>query len=283
MILYQKERNAMYRLMIGYPVMVLACLAFRVFYHIFHKKNPNVIQAMKNDVMNLYASAKRVISSEPKTVKTIVVILAVLFVWPMIPVQSEFVENVEYALSVLLCFLLAIVFVPQEDPSSEGFPFEIFGFVYSVIIMFYSEGSLVFGAFYTNDFLKEDMWMYGYGITVISYVICIATLRRFMERKLSKENIVLLGMIMLTALEFITYYGVGFFGGLQWYNPQAFESNIFGDITSIMNQGIFISSQSQILERDPVEIWGYIILNGTDVLTITAVLGYVVQKFMESK
>ena len=57
--------------------------------------------------------------------------------------------------------------------------------------------------------------------------------------------------------------------------------NIFGDITTIINQGIFIASQSQILERTDSEIWGYIILNGTDVLTITVVLGYLVQKFME--
>ena len=90
---------------------------------------------------------------------------------------------------------------------------------------------------------------------------------------------------MMTTLEFITYYGVGFFGGIKWFNPKAFEGilNIFGDITSIINQGIFLASQSEILERSAIEIWGYIILNGTDVLTITVVLGYVVQKFMESK
>ena len=73
---------------------------------------------------------------------------------------------------------------------------------------------------------------------------------------------------------------------MQWHNydPLTYEmslSNIFGDITTIINQGIFIASQSQILERTDSEIWGYVILNGTDVLTITAVLGYLVQKFME--
>ena len=92
-----------------------------------------------------------------------------------------------------------------------------------------------------------------------------------------------MGMIMMTTLEFITYYGIGFFSRLEWHNHQAFESNIFGDITSIINQGIFVASQSQILERTAREIWGYIILNGTDVLTITVVLGYVLQKFMENK
>ncbi len=85
---------------------------------------------------------------------------------------------------------------------------------------------------------------------------------------------------MMTTLEFITYYGIGFFSGIERYNPRAYEANIFGDITDIINQGIFIASQSQILERSDMEIWGYIILNGTDVLTITAVLGYLVQKFM---
>ena len=52
-----------------------------------------------------------------------------------------------------------------------------------------------------------------------------------------------------------------------------------GDVTTIINQGIYLASQSQILERSPIQIWGYIILNGTDGLTITAVLGYLVQKF----
>ena len=109
---------------------------------------------------------------------------------------------------------------------------------------------------------------------------------RILERELSKQEIILLGMIMLTTLEFITYYGIGFFGGIKWYNynPLEYEFsilNIFGDITTIINQGIFIASQSEILERTASEIWGYVILNGTDVLTITVVLGYLVQKFME--
>ena len=145
---------------------------------------------------------------------------------------------------------------------------------------------MVFDIFYAIDSLKDGMWMYGYSITVISYVICIATLSRFMERDLSKQEIILLGMIMLTTLEFITYYGIGFFGGIKWYDydPLEYEFsilNLFGDITTIINQGIFIASQSQILERSAGEIWGYVILNGTDVLTITVVLGYLVQKFME--
>ena len=85
---------------------------------------------------------------------------------------------------------------------------------------------------------------------------------------------------MMTILEFMTYYGIGFFGGIEFYNPETFERSILEGIMEIINQGIFIASQSQILERSAKEVCGYIILNGTDVLTVTAVLGYVLQKFM---
>ena len=149
-----------------------------------------------------------------------------------------------------------------------------------------SAGLLVFDTFYTIDLLNENMWICGYGITMISYILCIATLSNFMERNLTRLEIIFVGMIMMTILEFMTYYGVGFFGGAKYHNydPLSYELNIldiFGDITVIINQGIFIASQSQILERTPSEIWGYIILNGTDVLTVTVVLGYVLQKFMK--
>ena len=151
--------------------------------------------------------------------------------------------------------------------------------------MFYSAGTLIFDVFYINNSFEENVWIYGYIITIISYIICISTLKNFMERAVSRTEIIFLGMSMMTTLEFITYYGVGFYGGIKWYDPKDFEDilNIFGDITAIINQGIFIASQSQILERSAMEIWGYIILNGTDVLTITVVLGYLVQKFMEKK
>ena len=209
-----------------------------------------------------------------------------LIILPLTPLQLEIEFVAEDFLSLIMFFVLVVIFAPKEDPTERGFPVEIFGFIYSIIFMYYSAGVLVFDVFYAIDSLREDTWIYGYSITVISYVLCIATLSRFMERELSKQEIILLGMIMLTTLEFITYYGIGFFGGMKWYDydPLAYEFNIlniFGDITTIINQGIFIASQSQILERTPSEIWGYIILNGTDVLTITVVLGYLVQKFMD--
>ena len=275
-------------LMLGYFVMGLIFLILRFFYHILPKKGSrnNLVRSVRDDFVILYAYVKQIVVSNPKKIEFIVVIMVCLIILPLTPLQLEIEFVAEDFLSLIMFFVLVVIFAPKEDPTERGFPVEIFGFIYSIIFMYYSAGVLVFDVFYAIDSLREDTWIYGYSITVISYVLCIATLSRFMERELSKQEIILLGMIMLTTLEFITYYGIGFFGGMKWYDydPLAYEFNIlniFGDITTIINQGIFIASQSQILERTPSEIWGYIILNGTDVLTITVVLGYLVQKFMD--
>lgn len=286
-VFFLREYRIMVILMLGYLIMGLIFLVLRFFYHMLPKKSSrNLIHAIREDLINLHTYAKQIVVSNPKKGKFIAVIMVCLIILPMTSLQIEIKYVVEDFLSTIMFFVLVIVFAPQENPTEKGFPVEIFGFIYSIIFMYYSAGVLVFDTFYVIDSFKEEMWIYGYIVTVISYVICIATLSRFMERELSKQEIIILGMIMLTTLEFITYYGIGFFGGIKWYNydPLAYEFNIlniFGDITAIINQGIFIASQSQILERTPSEIWGYIILNGTDVLTITVVLGYLVQKFME--
>ena len=275
-------------LTLGYFLMGLIFLILRFFYHILPKKGSrnNLVRSVRDDFVILYAYVKQIVVSNPKKIEFIVVIMVCLIILPLTPLQLEIEFVAEDFLSLIMFFVLVVIFAPKEDPTERGFPVEIFGFIYSIIFMYYSAGVLVFDVFYAIDSLREDTWIYGYSITVISYVLCIATLSRFMERELSKQEIILLGMIMLTTLEFITYYGIGFFGGMKWYDydPLAYEFNIlniFGDITTIINQGIFIASQSQILERTPSEIWGYIILNGTDVLTITVVLGYLVQKFMD--
>ena len=275
-------------LMLGYFLMGLIFLILQLFYHILPKKSPrkNLVHEVRNDFVSLCDYVKQIVISNPKKFKFIVVIVVCLTILPITPLQIEIEFIVEDFLSLIMFFVFVIIFAPQENPEEKGFPVEIFGFIYSIIFMYYSAGLLVFDVFYAIDSLKEDMWVYGYSITVISYVICIATVSRVMERELSKQEIILLGMIMLTTLEFITYYGIGFFGGIKWcnYDPLTYEMNIlniFGDITTIINQGIFIASQSQILERSAGEIWGYVILNGTDVLTVTVVLGYLVQKFME--
>ena len=275
-------------LTLGYFFMALMFVVLRFFYHVLPQKiaDDNLVRAVKDDLVSLCSYVKQIVISNPKKIKLVGAIMFCLIVLPMTPLPIEFEYIVEDLLAVIMFFLLIVVFAPQKDLSNKEFPVEIFGFIYSIIFMYYSAGNLVFDIFYAIDSIKDDVWIYGYGVTTISYIICIATLRQFMERNLSKEEITLLGMIMLTTLEFITYYGIGFFSMVKWntYNPLEYEmslTNIFGDITTIINQGIFIASQSQILERTPCEIWGYIILNGTDVLTITVVLGYLVQKFMD--
>ena len=88
---------------------------------------------------------------------------------------------------------------------------------------------------------------------------------------------------MLATLEFITYYGIGFFGGMKWFTPQAYTENMFGDILAIINQGVFLATQTQTPGEPAMEIMGYIILKGTDILSGTIVLGYLVQKLVEKK
>ncbi|MBQ3452268.1 MAG: hypothetical protein IJG32_08380 [Selenomonadaceae bacterium] len=230
-------------LMLGYCLMGLIFLVLRFFYHILPKKRlqNNLVSEVKKDLITLYSYAKQIVVSNPTKSKFIFVIMICLIILPMTPLQIEIEYIFEDFLSTIMFFALVIVFAPQENPTEKGFPVEIFGFIYSIIFMYYSAGLLVFDTFYVIDSLQEDMWIYGYSITMISYVLCIATLSRFMERVLSKIEIIFLGMIMLTTLEFITYYGIGFFGGIKFYNydPLEYELNLFnmfGDITTIINQ-----------------------------------------------
>ena len=257
------------------------CLVFRFFNQVLPQKNlrHNLVQVLKNDMTVVYDCAKEFILSHRKLVKAIFIIIAADMVLSILPIPMEIIDVVEDVMMAIMFCLLVIIFAPQEGSRRKGFPNEVFGFTYSVILMFYWLGVSVFDIFYAYAFLKEDMWIYGYGITLISYVVCIATLGRFMDRDLSKLEIVFLGMIMMTTLEFITYYGIGYFNNMELYDPDDYESNLFGNISLVINRGIYVASQSQILERTPMEIWGNIILNGTDALTITAVLGYLVQKF----
>ncbi|WP_187620360.1 hypothetical protein, partial [Selenomonas ruminis] len=223
-----------------------------------------------------------IVLSHAKIFKAILAIIVVLLALTQKKYTDGIVYVIEDILAMIMYLLLVIVFMPKENEAQKGFPVEIFGFTYAVILMFYGAGALVFDIFYTNDFFREDMWIYGYSVTIISYMVCLATLKGFMERKLSNEEIVLLGMTMLTTLEFITYYGIGFFSGMEYFDLEEYTDNeFFENITIIVNHGIYVASQSQILERNSMEIWGNIILNGTDVLTITAVLGYVMQKLIE--
>ncbi len=260
--------------------MGLIFLIWRFFYHNLSKKAPSLILALKKDCINLYAYAKQIILSNPTRIKIVVGTTICFFFLTLLPIDIDTLDVFEDAASTIIFFLMVVIFAPQDKPSQKKFPVEIFGFIYSILFMYLSAGTLLIDIFYVSDFSTENLWIYGYIITLISYIICIATLSRFMERDLSRMEIIFVGMIMTTILEFITYYGIGFCSGNKLYDEKIWESNTFELITTVINQGIFIASQSQILERSAKEVWGYIILNGTDVLTVTVVLGYVLQKFM---
>lgn len=266
---------------LGYFVLGIIFLIVRLCYHIFSGKNP--IPAISNDFENLFSYARQIILSNPVKFKIIGVIIAIFIIAIMLPIQAERMYTLDVFLSAIIFSVMVIIFLPKEDSQQKKFPVEIFGFIYSVMLMYCSAGELVLEIFSTNNFFDEDMWIYGYSVVIISYLICIATLSRFMERDLSKVEVIFVGMITMTVLEFMTYYGIGFCCGLKWYDPKIFDESILGGIATIVNQGIYIASQSQILERSTREILGYIILNGTDALTVTAVLGYILQKFMETK
>ena len=267
---------------LGYFAMGILFLVLRFFYHIFKK---NLFNAIKKDFLNVRDYYKKIIFSNPKKFKIIgsliiIFSFAVNFQIGNLIIFDDFV-------STIIFFLMVIIFAPQDNSQQKNFPVEIFGFIYSIVMMYGSAGDFVIEIFSANNFFLEDMWIYGYGIIIISYLICMATVSKFMEHDLSRIEIIFIGMIMMTVLEFLTYYGIGFLCGIKFYTPEEFW-NIFEKTSSlewismIINHGIYVASQSQILERNTQEILGNIILNGTDVLTITAVLGYVLQKFMSN-
>lgn len=258
--------------------MGLMFLVWRLFCHILNKKK--LLPALRDDLANLYAYDREIIVSNPIKIKIIVVIIACFIISLMMPIEEEIISLLDCGLSTIIYFLMVVIYAPHEDPTNKEFPVEIFGFIYSIVLMYCSAGEFVIDFFETNNSFNENTWICGYIVVLISYVICIATLSNFMERNLTRREIIFVGMIMMSVLEFMTYYGIGFCGGMESYDPKISENSILEGIMTIINQGIFIASQSQILERSTKEICGYIILNGTDVLTITAVLGYVLQKFM---
>ena len=180
----------------------ILCLVFRFFNHVLPQKrlHHNIFQVLKNDMPVVYACAKEFISSHRKLVKIVFIIVAADIILSIFTIPVEIMDSIDDILMAILFCLLVIIFAPQEGSNQKGFPYEVFGFTYSVILMFYWLGSSVVDIFYLNPFLSEEMWRYGYGITLISYVVCIATLGRFMDRDLSKLEIVFLGMIMPTSI-----------------------------------------------------------------------------------
>ena len=137
----------------GYFAMGIAFLILRVFYYIFYSTE-NVFSGIKNDFKNLYDYAKR----KSKKLKAVIVIAAVMIVISISPYSNDItVMRIEDVFSFALFFLLANIFLPSKNPEQKNFPFEIFGFIYSVIFMFFSAGTLVYKTFYLNEFFKEDI------------------------------------------------------------------------------------------------------------------------------
>jgi len=266
---------------LGYFALGILFLFLRFFYHIFKK---NFFHAVKKDFFNVRDYYKKIIFSNPAKFKIIAGLIIIFVIAATFQIENLIIFD-DFVSSIVF-FLMLIIFAPREDADNKKFPVEIFGFIYSIMLMYCSAGEFLVEIFSANNFFREDIWIYGYCIIIISYLICMATVSKFMEHDLSRIEIIFIGMIMMTVLEFLTYYGIGFLCGIKFYTPEEFW-NIFEKssplewFSMIINQGIYIASQSQILERDTPEILGNIILNGTDVLTVTAVLGYVLQKFMD--
>ena len=265
---------------LGYFVLCAIFLISRFFYHLF-KKNP--VNSLKNDFINLINYLKNIFSNNHNKFKIIGGLIFILIIAAILKIKYLIIFD-DFIASTIF-FIMMIIFAPQNNSNQNKFPVEIFGFIYSIVLMYCSAGEFIVEICSANNLFNENIWIYGYLIIIISYLICMATVSKFMEHDLSRIEIIFIGMIMMTVLEFLTYYGIGFLCGIKFYKPEdlfnIFEkSNILEWISIIINQGIYVASQSQILERSTDEILGYIILNGTDVLTVTAVLGYVLQKFM---
>ena len=265
---------------LGYFVLCAIFLISRFFYHLF-KKNP--VNSLKNDFINLINYLKNIFSNNHNKFKIIGGLIFILIIAAILKIKYLIIFD-DFIASTIF-FIMMIIFAPQNNSNQNKFPVEIFGFIYSIVLMYCSAGEFVVEICSANNLFNENIWIYGYLIIIISYLICMANVSKFMEHDLSRIEIIFIGMIMMTVLEFLTYYGIGFLCGIKFYKPEdlfnIFEkSNILEWISIIINQGIYVASQSQILERSTDEILGYIILNGTDVLTVTAVLGYVLQKFM---
>lgn len=180
---------------LGYVLMGLIFLIVRLFYHILTKNRSqdDLVGAIRRDCISLYNYAKQIVVSNPKKAKIVAVIMVCLIILLIMPFRME----LEYAteecfLSTIMFTMFLIAFAPKDDPLNTGFPVEIFGFLYSVMFMFYSASNFVIDVFYANEALKDDMWIYGYIVTMISYGICITFLSQFIKRDISKQEIILL-------------------------------------------------------------------------------------------
>lgn len=261
----------------GLVFLVMALISNIAFGKISYKGKSSEV---KNDFQSACLYVKQIVLNNLNIIKAMVISLGCALFSHIIPLKQEISFIMVDISSTLFFFLCALLFIPREESAKRGFPLEIFGFIYSLIFMFYNAGSILFDMFCETEFFFSDMWIYGYSITIFTYTVCIAALRRFLERDVSIGATFFIGMMMLITLEFVTYYGIGYFGCLKWYNPSDYIDNMFGNIVGIINQGVFLATQTQKPGEATSEILGYIILNGTDILTGTIVLGYLMQKLI---
>ena len=85
---------------LGYVLMGLIFLIFRVFYHLTKTRSPdNLVQAMRGDCISLYDYAKQIVISNPKKAKIVAVIMVCLMILLIMPFRIE----VEY--STEECFI----------------------------------------------------------------------------------------------------------------------------------------------------------------------------------
>ena len=179
-------------LTLGYLLMGLIFLIVRLFQHILPKNRSqnNLVQAIRGDLTSLYDYAKQIVVSNPKKAKVVAAIMVCLIILLMMPfrIEIEF-ETEELFLGTIMFIMFIMVFTPKEDPSNTGFPVEIFGFIYSVFFMFYCASNFVVDVFYVNEALRDDMWIYGYIVTLISYSIWYYVFKSiYKKRRIEARN-----------------------------------------------------------------------------------------------
>lgn len=91
-----REQQAMIILLtLGYVLMGLIFLIFRLVYHVFTKNlsQDNIVSAIREDCISLYDYAKQIVVSNPKKAKIVAVIMVCLIILLIMPFQME----IEYA------------------------------------------------------------------------------------------------------------------------------------------------------------------------------------------
>lgn len=272
-------------MILGYFIIGLIYSMLRVIYHIICDRQTDVKLKIyiKNELVNFCDFFKQIIISKSLIAKVIAVILFFNTISSLLPFSTEIIDVYDDISSTIMYSLLIVLFVPKYDAECKNFPLVVLGFIYSVMLMYYYSGSAVYDIFYFTGYVVTDIWIYGYCVTIISYIVCIFTLSRFMDRVLPREEYLFLAILMLILLEFITYFGIGVFSEIEQYEAVTANLNIFEGITAIIDRGVFLSAQAQTAGKPTKEIIGYIFLNGSDLITMTIVFGYLIQKVVEKK